>query len=87
MRSEHLVKSIVARLLDLNESELHLDSPLSEIPDWDSVNALRVLTYLEREIGAPVDFEQFMSAGCLCDLAALVQNAMGLAKQAGGSRS
>jgi acyl carrier protein len=32
------------------------------------VNALRVLVYLERELGTPIDYEHFMKAERLGDL-------------------
>jgi acyl carrier protein len=72
MHSDHLVKDVVAQLLDLEEESLEMDRPLAAIPDWDSVNALRVLVYLERELGTALDYDRFMHAQALADLSALV---------------
>lgn len=74
-QAEQLVREVVAQLLDLDEDELTMDQPLPEIAGWDSVNALRVLVFLEREAGAPLDYDGFMDATNLGDLAAIVAEA------------
>ena len=68
MLSEQIVIEVVSQLLDVEESTLTADSLLTDIEGWDSVNALRVLVYLEREVGTPIDFERFMKAERLSDL-------------------
>lgn len=68
MASEELVKHVVSLLLDLDETQLSRDLPLNEVPGWDSVNALRVLVYLEQEVGHKLDYERFMAAERLGDL-------------------
>jgi acyl carrier protein len=68
MLSENIVKQVVSLLLDVEESYLDANQALSTIDGWDSVNALRVLVYLEREIGASIDYERFMGAQKLGDL-------------------
>jgi acyl carrier protein len=72
MLADHVVKDVIAQLLDLNDEHLTTDTALAALAGWDSVNALRVLVYLERELGAPVDYERFMSASTLADMAAVV---------------
>jgi acyl carrier protein len=62
---------IVAELLDADETTLTPDSALAGIEGWDSVNALRVLLHLEREHGAPIDYEHFAAAQTINDLAVL----------------
>ncbi|MFE9422263.1 acyl carrier protein [Kitasatospora sp. NPDC006697] len=71
MLSEQAVKDVVAQLLDLDEETLDAARPLAELEGWDSVNALRVLVFLERELGTSIDYERFMAAESLADLAAL----------------
>ena len=72
MHSDHLVRDVVAQLLDVEEEVLEMDRLLAAIPDWDSVNALRVLVHLERELGTALDYDRFMHARRLADLSALV---------------
>ncbi|HEY6876654.1 MAG TPA: acyl carrier protein [Polyangiales bacterium] len=68
MISEAKIKQILALLLDADQDALRGDSVLAEIEGWDSVNALRVLVYLERESGGAVDYDRFMAARSLADL-------------------
>ncbi|WP_329623812.1 acyl carrier protein [Streptomyces sp. NBC_01255] len=66
------VVDAVAQLLDVDEDTLALDAPLQAIDGWDSVNQLRILVFLERELGAPLDYDRFSTAETLGDLASLV---------------
>ncbi|MFB7589180.1 acyl carrier protein [Streptomyces sp. NPDC056169] len=66
------VVEAVAQLLDVDEDTLALDAPLQSVEGWDSVNELRILVYLERELGAPLDYDRFTAAETLADLASLV---------------
>jgi acyl carrier protein len=68
MLSEAIVVEAISQLLDVDEATLTADCNISKIEGWDSVNALRVLTYLERKLGAPVDYKHFMEAEYLGDL-------------------
>jgi acyl carrier protein len=68
MLSETIVVDTIAQLLDIDEETLTADCKIAEIHGWDSVNALRVLTYLERKLGTPIDYRHFMEAEYLGDL-------------------
>lgn len=74
MTSTHLlVADVLSQVLDIDEPDLSPRVELQALPGWDSVNALRVLLVLEREIGATVDFERFVAAttvGALDELVA-----------------
>jgi acyl carrier protein len=67
MLSEEIVVQVVSQLLDVEEAELTADLPLAAIEGWDSVNALRVLVYLERELGVTIEYQRFMEAERLGD--------------------
>jgi acyl carrier protein len=69
--AEDLVAEVITDLLDLPEPVAGASTPLAAIDGWDSVNALRVLVYLEREVGHPLDYERFAAAQTVGDLAAL----------------
>jgi acyl carrier protein len=75
MPSEQIVQDVVSQLLDVDAGTLAMDRRFAEIEGWDSVNALRILVYLEREIGGSIDFERFTKAETLGQLAAVVQDA------------
>jgi len=75
MRPEQLAIQVIAELLDLDEASLSPDLPLCAIEGWDSVNALRVLVYLERELGCPLDYDRFARASCIAELVCPNQSA------------
>lgn len=41
------VKTIIARILNLPESSLDVDTDMSEISEWDSMSNIRILSTLE----------------------------------------
>jgi acyl carrier protein len=72
MFAEQTVIEVIAQLLDIDEEELTADRPLARIAGWDSVNSLRVLVYLERELGTSLDYERFVAAQTVGDVAKIV---------------
>jgi acyl carrier protein len=83
---DHMAREVVAHLLDLDEERLSMDRPLATLEGWDSVNALRVLVYLERELGCSLDYDRFMQAEVLADVSALIARTQGLRPAEGTSR-
>lgn len=75
MSADEMVTQAVAVLLDTDADDLTRTSPLDTVEGWDSVNALRLLTYLERQLGTQLDFERFHTARTIADLAAVVDAA------------
>lgn len=75
MPSDQLVRDVVAQLLDLDEDDLTMDTAFADIDGWDSVNALRILVYLERELGTSIDYDGFTRAHTLAELSAVVNSA------------
>lgn len=72
MLAEDLVVEVITDLLDLPGGTIAADTPLAAVDGWDSVNALRVLVYLEREVGRPLDYERFAAVATVGELAELV---------------
>ena len=79
MPSEQIVQDVISQLLDVDSGALAMDRSFAEIEGWDSVNALRILVYLEREVGGSIDFERFTKAATLGELAAVVHDAQAAA--------
>ncbi len=73
MNYEAVVIGVIAELLDLDESQLGPEVALAGVKGWDSVNALRVLVYLERETARPVDYQLFMAAETISDIAKAIK--------------
>ncbi|MGG7517812.1 acyl carrier protein [Allorhizobium undicola] len=73
MSFETVVIGVIAELLDLDEAKLTPETALCEVAGWDSVNALRVLVFLERETGQPVDYQLFMAAETVAGVAGAIK--------------
>lgn len=63
----------VAEVLDMDAAELRDDMALEEIPEWDSVNAVRLMVHLEAALGVRLPVERVMSARTLKDIAAAAE--------------
>lgn len=72
MSTDRAVIEAAAVVLDADPDELTTATPLSGIEGWDSVNALRLLAYLERHLDTRLDFERFHSVTTIADLVTLV---------------
>ncbi|MBO1413054.1 acyl carrier protein [Streptomyces sp. FH025] len=79
MSAELIVAEALGQLLGLEPEEVALDAPLHDLENWDSVNQMRVLVYLERETGQPLDYDRFMDAETAGAIAALVAHPGGVA--------
>lgn len=79
MSPDQIVADALATLLDLESDSFGGGTLLAELDGWDSVNALRVLVYLEREVGGSLDFERYGSAVTLGEVADVVAAALGKA--------
>ncbi|MER5435289.1 acyl carrier protein [Streptomyces sp. NPDC002588] len=72
MSAESVVAEAVGQLLDLEPDDLTTSTRLGEAEGWDSVNQMRLLVHLERELGTALDYDRFMQAETLGDLASVV---------------
>lgn len=77
MSAEHVVAEAFGQLLDLDTGVLTPSTRLDEAEDWDSVNQMRLLVRLERELGRTLDYDLFMQAATLGELAGAVEAADG----------
>jgi acyl carrier protein len=78
MSAEALVLDVLTQLLDLDDQQLAPELELAALPGWDSVNALRVLMFLERQAGAALDFEAYSAGRTLADLIAVTEQALSI---------
>ena len=49
MSTEEKIKNIMAEILGVNTSEITEDSAIGDLPSWDSLNHLRIITAIEKE--------------------------------------
>lgn len=73
-----LVRARVAEVLDIGEDEILPETALVDLTNWDSVNALRLMTNLEAMLRVRLPFAGFAeakTAGDLCNLVEEVSHA------------
>ncbi|MBP1965604.1 acyl carrier protein [Paenibacillus aceris] len=62
------LKEVVADVLDMDENDLHDEIRMEDLPEWDSVNAVRLMVHLESALGVRLPVEQVMKAQSLKDM-------------------
>lgn len=62
-------------VLGVNEGDLRNNSRLEDLEYWDSVNALRVLSRVEKEFGVRLDLRKYMACLYVSDIYDLVLEA------------
>lgn len=70
--------AILERLSDVlgvKESELRNNAKLADLKHWDSVNALRVLSRIEKDFGIRLDLRKYMASVYVSDITDLVLEA------------
>lgn len=75
------VTTVLLQVLDLEDVELSRDTRLEVLPGWDSVNMLRTMMLLERELSTSFDVESFVKVATIGDL-----NHLAAHEPVGGSR-
>ena len=48
---EEKIIDIITRILEVDREEIEMDTAIGDLPEWDSLNHLRIITELEEEFG------------------------------------
>ncbi|UEN98517.1 acyl carrier protein [Acidiferrobacter thiooxydans] len=72
MLDELIFLDMVNEHMGTDLSTADLDRPLVNIDDWDSLNAVRMMTQLERSFGIRVPIARFIEATSLRQIYALI---------------
>jgi acyl carrier protein len=65
----------MADILGVETEDLRDDTQLYNLQCWDSVNALRVLSRIEKQFGVRLDMSRYMTSASVSDLMGLVREA------------
>lgn len=68
MVAKQEIIQVIADVLDLDHADLSEDVLLEQLPEWDSVGAVRILVNLESELGIRLTVDQVMQAKQLQDI-------------------
>ncbi|TMN20879.1 acyl carrier protein [Lentibacillus cibarius] len=74
MKAENELIKIVADVLDLEIDEISPDMGPETLEEWDSVNALRILTNIEVDLGLRLPMETFMNAKTIGQIALAIRS-------------
>jgi Acyl carrier protein len=66
------LKNVILRTLDLSEFDLQDDTHAYQVPGWDSLSHIIIITAIEKEYGIRFKFPEIMRLNNLGDLQALV---------------
>jgi acetyltransferase-like isoleucine patch superfamily enzyme/acyl carrier protein len=73
--SKDEIVEIAAQTLGLDEAVFHPDQALQALPEWDSLNILRLLLTLEERLGIRLNENQLFSATRVSEILAIVEGA------------
>jgi len=66
---ENLVLEILGDVLEIDDYlKIDMDMEIVNLKNWDSVNSLRILTYLEEEFYTNISMEKYSEARTVKDL-------------------
>jgi acyl carrier protein len=67
------INGVIADVLGLPESEVNDLMTRQDVPSWDSLNHLRLITALEQECGVSFAMEEIVSIESIANLRHLVE--------------
>lgn len=67
-----VTKTAFCTTLNWNQDAIQIDDALETLPDWDSVNQLRVLMALEAALGIKLPVKQYVNCRSITEVTELV---------------
>lgn len=71
------IVNIIAKILEVNKNEIALDLAIGELPEWDSLHHLQIITELENEFSCKLSQEDLMDLEDVSDLISLIKEKIG----------
>ncbi len=68
---EEKIIDIITRILEVDREEIEMDTAIGDLPEWDSLNHLRIITELEEEFGIKYSQSDLAELEDVSDLVAL----------------
>lgn len=70
---EEKIRKIIAGILKVDESMIKEDTAIGELPGWDSLNQMRILTAIESETGMQFTVDVLLELEDFKDIAEAVK--------------
>lgn len=74
---EDTIREIIADVLDVDTEDLTDDLGIGDLPEWDSLHHLRILTEIENEFGIHFSPEVLKNFEDISDIISAVRNEIG----------
>ncbi len=68
---EEKIIDIITRILEVDREDIEMDTAIGDLPEWDSLNHLRIITELEEEFGIKYSQSDLAELEDVSDLVAL----------------
>ena len=73
MNIEEKVKEIIAQVLEVEVSEINNDTAIGDIPEWDSLSHIQIVSSIEKEFGFNFTPDVMMDLEDVSDIVAAVE--------------
>lgn len=73
MNTEEIIIEIISTVLDIPESDLNVDMAFSDIPEWDSLNHVHIISTIEEEFGFRFSLDMMMDIETIRDVVDIVE--------------
>ena len=74
---EKTIRELIARILNVAEEVVVDDLAVGDIPEWDSLHHMMIITSLQKEFGISFQREELIDIENVADLIALVEEKTG----------
>lgn len=74
MNLEHIIKELVANMVDIDEDDFTINTPFNEISDWDSVNTMRLIGAIEKDTNIKIPVKEYIKQKTIAEVARLLEN-------------
>ena len=73
MNIEEKVKEIIAKVLEVNVEDINEDTAIGDIPEWDSLSHIQIISAIEKEFGFNFTPDVMMDLEDVSDIVAAVE--------------
>ena len=73
MNIEENVKEIIAKVLEVEVSQINDDTAIGDIPEWDSLSHIQIVSAIEKEFGFNFTPDVMMDLEDVSDIVAAVE--------------
>lgn len=73
MNIEEKVKEIIAKVLEVEVSQINDDTAIGDIPEWDSLSHIQIVSAIEKEFGFNFTPDVMMDLEDVSDIVAAVE--------------